>query len=150
MTYNVRQYWSANIFYTKQFGYKSKHSSDHAILCTVDRIQKAIIDNCTFSCDIFLDFSTAFDTVNHEILINKLKYFGYWGLFKQWLISYLGEFYSMFCRCLIISFFFLMVICLLSYCFSHSKALASEGRIQHSYTYSTCSSPFFWLPCILW
>ena len=60
------------IFYTKQFGFRSKHSTDHEILCIIDRIQKAI-DNRSFSCGIFLDFSKAFDTVNHEILINKLE-----------------------------------------------------------------------------
>ena len=79
-----------NIFYTKQFGFGSKHSTDHAILCIIDRTQKAI-DNRSFSCGIFLDFSKAFDTVNHEILINKLEYYGFRGLVKQWFISYLSE-----------------------------------------------------------
>ena len=79
-----------DIFYTKQFGFRSKHSTDHAILCIIDRIQKAI-DNRSFSCGIFLDFSKAFDTVNHEILIHKLEYYGFRGLVKQWFISYLSE-----------------------------------------------------------
>ena len=79
-----------DIFYTKQFGFRSKHSTDHAILCIIDRIQKAI-DNRSFSCGKFLDFSKAFDTVNHEILINKLEYYGFRGLVKQWFISYLSE-----------------------------------------------------------
>ena len=70
-------------FYTKQFAFRSKHSTGHAILCIIDRIQKAI-DNRSFSCGIFLDFSKAFDTVNHEILINKLEYYDFRGLVKQW------------------------------------------------------------------
>ena len=32
-----------DVFYTKQFGFRSKHSTDHAILCIIDRIQKAIV-----------------------------------------------------------------------------------------------------------
>ena len=77
-------------FYTKQFGFRSKHSTDHAILRIIDRIQKAI-DNHSFSFGIFLDFSKAFDTVNREILINKLEYYGLRGLVKQWFISYLSD-----------------------------------------------------------
>ena len=44
------------VFYTKQFGLRFRHSTDHAILCIIDRIQKAIIGNLSFSCGIFLDF----------------------------------------------------------------------------------------------
>ena len=41
------------IFYAKRFGFRPKHSTDHAILCIIDRIQKAI-DNPSFSCGIVL------------------------------------------------------------------------------------------------
>ena len=44
------------------------YSTDHAILNIIDKIQRAI-DEHDFSCRIFLDFSKAFDTVNHEILL---------------------------------------------------------------------------------
>ena len=32
------------IFFNKQFGFRAKHSTNHAILCIIDRIQKAIHD----------------------------------------------------------------------------------------------------------
>ena len=55
------------VFFDNQFGFRAKQiSTDHAILSIVDKIQKAI-DERDFSCGIFLDFSKAFDTINHEI-----------------------------------------------------------------------------------
>ena len=54
-----------SIFYDKQFGFRAKHSTDHAILSIIDKIQTAI-ENRELSCGIFLDFSKTFDIVNHK------------------------------------------------------------------------------------
>ena len=59
-----------NIFLEKQFGFRAKHNTDDAILSIIDKIQKAIEDR-NFSCGIFVDFSKAFDTVNHKILLKE-------------------------------------------------------------------------------
>jgi hypothetical protein len=79
-----------NVFYNKQFGFRAKHSTDYGILSIVDKIQTAI-DNRDLSYGILVDFSKAFDTVNHDILIKKLGYYGIRGIAKNWFISYLSD-----------------------------------------------------------
>ena len=53
-----------NVLSKNQFGFRSGHSTQQAILCIIDRIQRAI-NKRNYSCGIFLDFSKAFDTINH-------------------------------------------------------------------------------------
>ena len=72
-----------NLIYDKQFGFRSHHSTEHAILSIIDKIQEAI-EGGKFSCGIFLDFKKAFDTVNHEILITKLEHYGIRGIANEW------------------------------------------------------------------
>ena len=79
-----------NIIYAKQFGFRSYHSTEHAILSIVDKIHEGI-EKGMFSCGIFLDFSKAFDTVNHAILVRKLEHYGIRGIAKDWFVSYLSN-----------------------------------------------------------
>ena len=44
-----------------------------------------------YSCGTFFDFSKAFDTVNHDILIKKLEHYGFRRIFKDWFWSYLKD-----------------------------------------------------------
>ena len=53
-------------------------------------MQKAIEDR-EYSCGIFLDFSKAFDTVNHGILLTKREFYGIRGIVKDWFTSYLSN-----------------------------------------------------------
>ena len=77
-----------NILYKNQFGFRSKHSTIQAILSTIDKVQGAIEDG-KYSCGIFLDLSKAFDTVNHNILLQKLEHYGIRGIVNEWFKSYL-------------------------------------------------------------
>ena len=53
-----------------QYGFRSKSSTNHAIIKLLDKITKAIEKN-EFTVGIFLDLSKAFDTVNHNILLKN-------------------------------------------------------------------------------
>ena len=65
--------------YSLQFGFRKKHSTNHALVEITENIRKALDEN-KFACGVFVDFQKAFDTVNHDILINKHDHYGVRGL----------------------------------------------------------------------
>ena len=73
-----------------QYGFRKGHSTELAALELVDRIGKEL-DNKTTPISVFLDLSKAFDTLDHEILITKLKYYGIESNGIDWFISYLSN-----------------------------------------------------------
>ena len=75
-----------NVFFNDQFGFRANHSTTQAILLITDKIQNSI-EKKLFSCGIFLDLSKAFDTINHDILIQKLEYYGIKELPGEWFRS---------------------------------------------------------------
>jgi len=78
------------ILFNRQFDFRSRHSTTQAILSIVNKIKLAIEEGA-YSCGIFLDLSKAFDTVNHELLIKKLKHYGFQGTVLNWFLSYLAN-----------------------------------------------------------
>lgn len=64
-----------NLFYSSQFGFRPGHSTELAAIEFVDRVL-TYMDNDETPFSIFMDLSKAFDTLNHDILIDKLSYYG--------------------------------------------------------------------------
>ena len=77
-----------NLLYEKQFGFRKKHSTNHALISITEQIREAL-DNKKVATGIFVDFQKAFDTVNHNILLSKLDHYGIRGNVNNWFKSYL-------------------------------------------------------------
>ena len=67
------------VIYEYQFEFRKGYSTEQAILEISDNT-KTSIDNNETTCGLFLDFSKAFDTVNHQILLSKLYKYGIRGI----------------------------------------------------------------------
>ena len=76
--------------YDLQFGFRSQHSTNHALIDLTEDIRKAIDDN-KFAVGIFIDLQKAFDTVDHNILLKKLDHYGIRGVTNNWFKSYLSS-----------------------------------------------------------
>ena len=79
-----------NILFISQFGFLENSSTYMAIISLLDKIIEAL-DSGRVAIGIFIDFSKAFDTVNHSILLDKLDHYGIRGIAKQWVDSYLRD-----------------------------------------------------------
>ena len=73
-----------------QYGFRKRRSTLHALLNATENIYQAS-DSKLNTLGIFIDFSRAFDTVNHSILLKKLNYYGIKGQILQLLTSYLSD-----------------------------------------------------------
>ena len=77
-----------NILYKHQYGYQPKKSTATALINITEHIKKNM-ENKLHTIGIYLDLSKAFDTVDHNILFDKLKYIGIRGHPLKLIKSYL-------------------------------------------------------------
>ena len=61
-----------------------------ALITLMDKLANAV-ENGEYVIGILLDFSQAFDTVNHHILLEKLEHYGIRGFALSWIRSDLSN-----------------------------------------------------------
>ncbi|XP_065654536.1 uncharacterized protein LOC136081167 [Hydra vulgaris] len=77
-----------NILYINQYGFKRNNSTEHAIIHLTLSITGSF-EKSEFTLGVFIDLSTAFDTIDHEILFKKLEHYGITGNALKLLKSYI-------------------------------------------------------------
>lgn len=85
----IKQYFLSNGLLTdQQHAYRRGHSTATALTQMVDDWYKQI-DQQNIVGAVMLDFSAAFDLLNHQLLLDKLRCYGFDVSSTQWLKSYL-------------------------------------------------------------
>ena len=79
-----------NLLYERQYGFRAGHSCEHALIDAHHTITEGLGKKET-SLLLLIDFSKAFDMVDHEIMLQKLYYYGIRGVAHGWFRSYLSQ-----------------------------------------------------------
>ena len=79
-----------DLLYAHQYGFRKNRSTYMALLSLVDNLTRAL-ENGEHVVGVYLDFSKAFDTVDHMILLQKLYHYGVRGCAHDWFTSNLSN-----------------------------------------------------------
>ena len=75
------------LLYKYQFGFRKGKSTNMALVTLIDKITEAL-DKGECIIGIFLDFSKAFDTFDHDMLLQKLELYGLQDITLEWFKDY--------------------------------------------------------------
>ena len=78
------------LLYKYQFGFQKGKSTSMALVTLIDKITE-VLDKRECIIGVFLDFSKAFDTVDHGILLQKLELCGLQDITLKWFKDYLSN-----------------------------------------------------------
>ena len=79
-----------DILSNMQYGFQQGRSTIDALIKFSSEIYEQL-DKSKFLLSIFVDFSKAFDTVPHDLLLRKLNFYGIRGIINQWFADYLAD-----------------------------------------------------------
>jgi retron-type reverse transcriptase len=77
-------------FYRSQHGFRTGHSTELAALELLDKVIIQM-DKNKLPINIYMDLSKAFDTLDHQILLTKLSYYGFGGRSLLLMRNYLSK-----------------------------------------------------------
>ena len=77
------------LIYMYQSGFRTNHSTDLCIAQLIDFVATGM-DKEMHTGMILVDFQKSFDTLDHGVLLRKMKYFGFRASVIRWFESYLS------------------------------------------------------------
>ena len=89
----MQYYYDHKLFSEQQYGYRKNSSTEIAALELIDRLARQL-DQRDIPINFYLDFSKAFDCINHKILAGKLKHYGIRGVALNLISNYLHDQYQ--------------------------------------------------------
>ena len=78
------------VFNSSQHGFREGRSCLSALLTVYDNIMLTLNSSCSIDM-IYLDFAKAFDKVDHNILLHKIKAIGIQGKLGIWIKNFLSN-----------------------------------------------------------
>lgn len=78
-----------NLLNYQQSGFRRFHSTQSVLLRILDDVRQGI-DQGLVTVLVLFDFSKAFDTLNHSLILSQLRSFGFDQLSLKWIFSYLS------------------------------------------------------------